>query len=403
MAFSKKTSSGRYISINSKIGRNINRAIVLNSIREKQPISRAKISRITKLNKSTVSSIVSNLIAEDLVAEDLDRNQEVGRNPINLRVKSGRHLVGAIYIESAKTELALVDLDGTVACNAEMRTNATSPDQFVRLCLDKLILLRKGFATHSFRGIGVAVAGIVDSMQSKVVYAPNLGWEDLELGKIIREHVPDIEMITVENDAKASALAELLLGKHRVNPTNFVFLSVGAGIGAGIVVDNHILSGSSHAAGEFGHVTILEGGELCSCGNRGCWEVYASDRATVRRYVGDKKLTADLVTMPYIIQLAKEGDVRAGEALTKTAQYLGLGIASIIRAFDPEGIVIGGPITQSWDLVYPHIMETVNKRGFFGKQRNTTILPTSLSGNPPLLGAAALSIRKIFTDYRIAI
>src|SRR5450759_2206878 len=106
MALSKRTISDRYISINSKIGRNINRAIVLNSIREKQPISRAKISRITKLNKSTVSSIVSNLIAEDLVAEDLHRNQEVGRNPINLRVKSGRHLVGAIYFESAKTELA---------------------------------------------------------------------------------------------------------------------------------------------------------------------------------------------------------------------------------------------------------------------------------------------------------
>jgi predicted NBD/HSP70 family sugar kinase len=361
---------------------------------------------MTRLNKSTVSSIVASLIAEDLIAEDLDRNQEVGRNPINLRVKRGRHYVGAIYFDSVKTELAVVDIDGTVERREEIRTDANQPTQFISRCLDKLNTLRNNFDTHSFRGIGVTVAGIVDSMQSKVVYAPNLGWEDLELGKIIREQAPDIEMITVENDAKASALAELLLGKNRVNPANFVFLSVGAGIGAGIVVDNHILSGSSHAAGEFGHVTILEGGEPCSCGNKGCWEVYASDRATIRRYVGDKKLTADQasrITISDIIDLAKKGDGPAREAVTKTAQYIGLGIASIIRAFDPEGIVIGGPITQSWDLVYPHIMETVNRRGFFGKQRNTTILPTSLSGNPPLLGAAALSIRKIFTDYRIAI
>jgi predicted NBD/HSP70 family sugar kinase len=406
MALSKRTSSDRYIGINSKIGRNINRAIVLNSIREKQPISRAKISRMTKLNKSTVSSIVSNLIAEDLVSEDLHRNQEVGRNPIDLRVKSGRHLVGAIYFESAKTELALVDLDGTVVSKAEIKTDATNPDQFARLCLDKLILLRKEFATHRFRGIGVTVAGIVDSVGSRVVYAPNLGWENIELGRIIREYVPDIEMISIENDANASALAELLLGKNGIHSTNLVFLSVGTGIGAGIVVDNHILSGSSHAAGEFGHVTILEGGEPCSCGNKGCWEVYASDRATIHRYVGDKKLTADQasrIAISDIIDLAKKGDGPARKAVTKTARYIGLGIASIIRAFDPEGIVIGGPITQCWDLVYPHIMETVNRRGFFGKQRNTTILPTSLSGNPPLLGAAALSIRKIFTDYRIAI
>jgi len=379
---------------------------VLNSIREKQPISRAKISRITKLNKSTVSSIVSNLIAEDLVAEDLHRNQEVGRNPINLRVKSGRHLVGAIYFESVKTELALVDLDGTVVSKAEVKTDSTNPDQFARLCLDKLILLRNGFATHRFRGIGVTVAGIVDSVRSRVVYAPNLGWENIDLGKIIRECVPDIEMISIENDANASALAELLLGKNRINSTNLVFLSVGTGIGAGILVDNRILSGSSHAAGEFGHVMVIEGGEMCSCGNKGCWEVYASDRATIRRYLGDKNLSADQgsrITISDVIDLAKKGDGPAREAMTKTAQYIGLGIAGIIRAFDPEVIVIGGLITQYWELVYPHIMETVNRRGFLGMQRNTTIIPTSLSENPPLLGAAALSIRKIFADYRIAI
>jgi predicted NBD/HSP70 family sugar kinase len=150
----------------------------------------------------------------------------------------------------------------------------------------------------------------------------------------------------------------------------------------------------------------MEGGEMCSCGNKGCWEVYASDRATIRRYLGDKNLSADQgsrITISDVIDLAKKGDGPAREAMTKTAQYIGLGIAGIIRAFDPEVIVIGGLITQYWELVYPHIMETVNRRGFLGMQRNTTIIPTSLSENPPLLGAAALSIRKIFADYRIAI
>jgi predicted NBD/HSP70 family sugar kinase len=406
MALSKKASSDRYIGINSKVGRNINRAIVLNSIREKQPISRAKISRITKLNKSTVSSIVSNLISEDLVAEDVFRNQEVGRNPINLRVKSGSHLVGAIYFESAKTELALVDLDGTVVSKAEIKTDPTSPDQFARLCVRKLILLRKEFATQRFRGIGVTVAGIVDSVNSRVVYAPNLGWENIELGKIIREYVPDVEMISIENDANASALAELLLGKNGIRSTNLVFLSVGTGIGAGILVDNRILSGSSHAAGELGHVMVTEGGEMCSCGKRGCWEVYASDRATLRRYAEIRRLPKDQLshlTISDVVELAKKGDAAATNALSTTARYIGWGIASIIRAFDPEVIVIGGLITNIWDMIYPHIMEAVIERDFSFNRRSTPILPTSLTESPPLLGAAALSIGKIFTDYGIAL
>ncbi len=393
-------------SINPKVGRNINRAIILNAIRQQQPISRTRISEMTELNKSTVSNIVSTLLAEDLVREEVAKNREIGRNPLDLSIKRGKNFVGAIYIDSVDTTLAIVDIDGTVESKIQIKTEAHHPAEFVTHCLEKLDGLRNQFARHRFRGIGVSVAGIVDALHSKVVFAPNLGWEDLDLGKIIREQAPDVEMIAIENDAKASALAELLLGKNKINPANFVFLSVGTGIGAGIVVDNHVLSGISHAAGEFGHVTILEGGEACSCGNKGCWEVYASDRATIRRYASEKKLSAaeaSHVTISEVVEMSKKKESPAESALSKTAQYLGLGIASIIRAFDPEVIVIGGAITQNWNLIYPHIMEAVNRRGFFGQRQNTTILPTSLSDTPPLLGAAALSIRKIFTDYRIAI
>ena len=406
MALSKKTSNERFVSINAKIGRHINRSIVLNSIREKQPISRAKISRITNLNKSTVSSIVSTLIAEDLVVEDVHSNREVGRNPINLRVKKGTHLVGAIYFDSTKTQLALVDLDGTVVSISEMKTDAANPTRFVRQCLEKLTMDREEFPMHRFRGIGVTVAGIVDSAHLKVVYAPNLGWENVELGTIIRECAPAIEMISVENDANASAMAEILFGKNRIQSTNLVFLSIGTGIGAGILVDNRILSGSSNAAGELGHVMIMEDGELCACGKRGCWEVYASDRATLRRYA-ESKIPDDhkgsTLTISAIVDLAKKGDSGAMKALSTTARYIGMGIAGIIRAFDPEIIVIGGSITNGWEIIYPHIMEAVAERRFSFNQQGTPILRTSLTETPPLLGAAALSIGKIFTEYRATV
>ncbi len=394
------------LSINSKVGRNINRVLILNSILEKQPISRVKISKLTGLNKSTVSSIVTSLIDEDLIIEEINRNQEIGRNPFNLRIKKGQNFVGAIYFDSLKTEIAIVDVDGDIKCKEDVITENRNPVEFVLFCINRLKNLQKKYRIDQLKGVGISVAGIVDSTQSKVIYAPNLGWQDLEIGKIIHEQMDDMQTITIENDAKASALAELTLGKHGIDPSNFVFLSVGPGIGAGIVVDNHILSGSSHAAGEFGHMTIIEGGELCSCGNRGCWEMYASDRATIKRYALDKGLPLEQTSKLFledVIIAANMNDKDAQEAFSTSATYIGLGIANIIRSFDPEVIIIGGAITQIWDVIYPGIIETVNDRGFFGKQRNTTILPTSLSGNPPLLGAASLSIRKIFTDFRIAV
>jgi predicted NBD/HSP70 family sugar kinase len=402
----KRTRHAQPTSVNAKVARNINRAIVLNLIRDRQPISRATISGETGLNKSTVSNIVSSLIEEHLVEEQLDRNQKIGRNPFNLRIRTGRHFVGAMYFETARTQLAIVDIDGLIKNRIEIETDAAHPREFLGRCVEELNTLGQQLHAHSFEGIGVTVAGIVDAQHSKVVYAPNLGWENLELGQMIRDLEPRIDEVAVENDAKASALAELLLGKHRATSNNLVFLSVGYGIGAGIVLDNHILGGSSHAAGEFGHMTIVEGGEPCSCGNSGCWEVYASDRATVKRFAQGKQVMQDQaiqVCMQEIVRAANDGDLKARKELTATGQYLGRGIANIIRSFDPELIIVGGVITQAWDLVYPEIMETVNTRGFFGKERNTTILPTSLSDSPPLLGAAALSIRKIFGDRRFVL
>jgi len=390
-------------SINPKVGRNINRSIILNAIREKQPISRTKISKITGLNKSTVSNIVTSLLDEELVHEEVSRNNEIGRNPLDLSIKRERNYVGAIYVDSLLTTLAIVDIDGTVLDKRSIKTESANPGAFIPSCLDSLKQMLRENQSRPLKNIGVTVAGIVDSGHSRVVYSSNLGWQDLDIGTIVQEHSPEVELLTIENDAKASALAELILGKHRVPSSSFIFLSIGRGIGAGIVVDNHILSGSSHAAGEYGHMTLVEGGEPCSCGNRGCWEVYACDRATVRYYTA---LATHPNGSPGIEELADRalgGDQSAVAAFRKSAEYIGLGIASIIRTIDPQNIVIGGSVVKVWNIIYPVIMETVERRGFLGKQRNTVVLATSLTDSPPLLGAAALSIRRIFTDYRITL
>lgn len=400
-----RTRHGAFTSVNSKVARSINRSIILNCIRQRQPISRTRIAQITGLNKSTVSNIVDSLLTEELVDQEESREQSIGRSPINLSLKTGKHLSGAISVDSERTRLALVDLDGNVVTQSEIPPDTPDPRLLLKRCADSLANLRASFGRREeLLGIGVTIAGIVDSMNSRVVFAPNLGWQDLDLGSVIREAMPDVSPVFIENDAKASALAELWFGRPPLQFSNFVFLSVGRGIGTGIVADRKPLFGASHAAGEFGHMTVHEGGEECMCGNRGCWEAYASDRATVRAYqlaAGRPVDAKSAMSVMDVIDAARTGEPAARDVLRRTGRYIGIGIANIIKAADPEAVIIGGRITQAWDLIYEEIMAPILHDRFFENHTPIVIRPSSLPVRPALMGAAALVLRNVFADVQV--
>jgi len=239
-----------------------------------------------------------------------------------------------------------------------------------------------------------------------VLFAPNLGWENVNIGDLLAGAFPEVTVTTVENDAKAAAIAELWFGRHNIGLSNFVFLSVGRGIGAGIVIDKHILNGEMNLAGEFGHMVLFEGGEQCACGNRGCWEAYASDRATVARFARARTMDEDaarMLSIDDVIVAAKNGDPVAVAELKTSGRHLGTGIANVVKAVDPGAIIIGGHITRVWDLVSGEVIESARRHSFFGEREGTPILPTSLARRPSLLGAAALAQRKFFGDVRVAV
>lgn len=396
----------KFISGNSKVVRNINRAVILNIIREKQPISRVNIARLTNLNKSTVSSIVSSLLKENLINEEVNADKNVGRNPFNLSINARGHFVGAINMDSLLTRIALFTIDGNMV---EMSTRVTRTEQgnkFIAGCLEKLHDLQNKNGIHKLSGLGVSVGGIVDSIRSEVRYAPNLGWQNLDLGQLIRNIDPHIGILSIENDAKASALAELWFGKYKARLNNFVFLSVGAGLGTGIVVGKKLLAGENFAAGEFGHITLFENGADCVCGDRGCWEAYASDRATVARYYKSKNVdphSIPKIEIQNLIDFARAGDQHAKESLLQTAHYIGLGISTIIKTVDPEMVVLGGRLAGAWDLIYPEILRTVEHKSFSGRSKKINIQPSSLKESPRLVGAATLAIKEIFSDFRITV
>lgn len=389
---------------NSKVLRGINRTMILNIIREKQPISRSSIAKLTGLNKSTVSSIIVELLKEDLIFEEASNYQNIGRTPINLYLKLGKFYVGAINIDSVITRFAVADIDGSIIGESYIDTVSKNPNAYMKTCINELLKLCGSLNIKHLEGIGVNIAGIVDSKNLVVNFAPNLGWEEFNIGQAIKKLLPDINILAVGNDAKSSALAELWFGNHEMNLSNFVFLSVGNGIGSGIVVEGNLVHGEYQAAGEFGHMIIYEGGEPCACGNSGCWEAYASDRAIVKNYLAKRpgKLGQNIDFMAQdIIDLAKNNDPLAIEVLKQTGFYLGLGISNIIKAVDPHVIIIGGKLTQVWDIIYPEILTVVTKRAYFGRKKLVSIIPTTLNALPRLLGAATLAIEEIFDGFKI--
>jgi len=396
----------KVISGNSRVVRNINRGVILNLIRTQQPISRAQLAKVTGLNKSTVSSIVAELLEEEILEEKLVSDQSIGRNPFALTIKKGKHLVGAINIDSTLTHFAIVDVDGEFLCTSVLETKTGDYQTFFETCLNHLKdIAEKGRV--SLWGIGVSVTGIVDPEKMLVKYSPNLAWENVNLGEIIKKKFPFLNAVAVGNDAKASALAEQWFGKPGIPLSNFVFISIGGGLGSGVVIDNKILEGESHGSGEFGHMVLLEGGEKCSCGNYGCWETYASDKATVRRFLGDSGITPGGSVdelMEKTIELAKQNNEKAVNALKLTGYYLGLGITNIIKSIDPNAIIIGGRIIEGWDIIYPEIMKVVKERAFLSyMEKKAEILPTSLTVRPHLLGAATLAVKLLFNDYKITV
>lgn len=394
--------------INAKVARDINRSIILATVRRGQPIPRSEIAAITRLNKSTVSSIVARLIDEELLIELPERtaNGTVGRKPVNLSLAQGKHFIGAISFDAPCTHVAVVDINGTLRARDEIWTRVTSPEHLVAQSVARLNALRAGIGSHRFHGIGASVGGIVDGSLSRVLYSANLGWNNVDLGALIRGHAPDVDAVTVENDAKASALAELLWGSRRLAPNaGLVYLLVGIGIGAGIVINGRILSGDAHAAGEVGHMTVVEGGERCRCGNAGCWHLYASEQALIKRFIAMKAArghAVDASGVADVVNAARQGDDDAIGALHIWAQHVGVGIGDLMCILDPAVVIVGGPIAQAWDLVGDTINETAEGRRPLSNGRKTAVLPTSLPDNPPLLGAAALSIRNVFADVTIS-
>jgi predicted NBD/HSP70 family sugar kinase len=379
--------------------RDINRQIVLNYVREREPISRAEIARETALQRSTISTIIDALQADGLIEEIGAGESTGGRRPTLLRIRTSGVMAIGVDITPSQTTVAVSNLAGRVL---EQETFPTDP-QFeqtitrVVACVKEMAARYKG----SIEGVGVSLPGLVDTDRSRMIYVPYFKWRGLEIAEIISS-ATGLD-VTVENDANAAALAELWFGRPEVSQVrDFVMILVAEGIGTGIVFDGQIYKGQYSAAGEFGHMIIgQEGPVACSCGNYDCWEAFSSERAALARYQKMGGHYSCTFNFTELILRAQAGERAAQDALLETAHYLGIGISNLIVGFSPEAVIVGGRITRAWSLVSEAIGETV-ERSIRRGLPSARILASTLGDPPTLMGALSLVLANKFASASAA-
>jgi predicted NBD/HSP70 family sugar kinase len=389
--------------------RDINTRIVLNLVRTRQPISRADLARTMGVSRAAVTLIVNDLLKRRLIVEGATGEAVRGRKPTFLYIDARRRAVIAADIRASETFLMLSDLLGKPLTGVVSLPTLRDPKKLVAALASRIKALLNEHRVEACEGIGVVVPGMVEHSTLRVLHAPTLGWHNVNLREPLAAAtgLP----VQIENSGRACALAQMWARRDAVDlpPGDLVFISVSDGVGVGVIMNGDVLRGRHNIAGEFGHVPLSLDGPRCSCGANGCWEAYISNRATLARYFGrpatlDGPQAADRArfTVEDLIARARSHDAKAVAAIDATARYLGLGLASVINAFDPARVYIGGEITMAWDLIEGTVRSALAERALTPEAASTDIRPVPASEYPRLQGAAALVAAPAFAAPVVA-
>ena len=403
---------GRKISVDHSDMRNMNLALILNSLHNDAPLSRAGLAAHTGLNKATVSSMVKDLIALGYIRElGIDASSsEVGRPAINLEPDPDAGFMIGVEIG--------VDFISVITVNFGIEIVSRRYESTTKLFNQQSVLERALFLVNEsveqiskrkrpLFGIGIGIPGLVDAAHGKLLFAPNLGWENIPLKEIVTSQFN--APVFVANEANLAALGESQFGAG-VDSNFMVYLSSGVGLGGGIVLNGNLLQGATGFAGEVGHMTVERNGKLCNCGNRGCWETVAGSQSLFNRVeeaIADGQASwifdqiegdFERLSIPLIVTAAKQGDQVAINALQETAKWLGIGIANLLNVFNPEQVILGGPLSAGEDFILPAIRETIDRRAWAWVQEEVDIVMAKHGEDAAVMGAVAMVFRNVINN-----
>lgn len=374
-----KSRVARVASAKPQTVRHLNRAAVLDLIRQYQPISRASLARYAGIHRSNISIIVEELQQQGLLSEERSQQTRKGRTPTLISLERGTVRVLAVNLRRTRCTAALVSLSGQTDSTYSFATPAT-PEAFVAEMASAMQTLVTGVSggrqsTPTIARMVMSIPGILDNLDksSSTIWTPGLAsYSGVDLISLLEKRlgIP----CSIANNAGLGAIAALRAAEKRGEQVrDFVFLVIGdVGVGSGVVLHRSLYSGHDAAyAGEVGHTVIDPRGPVCSCGRRGCWQLYVCDTATWARY--NRRLEFTQARFEEFLSEVERGSPKALTALRETAAYLSLGISNIALMLNPQKIMVAGALTRVWPVLQQEL-----KSVFFLPHHHAMIQPVDL-------------------------
>ena len=363
--------------------RTFNQQLVLRALHDRSPLSRADLSRLTGLTRTSVGDLVGALIHDGLIEEVGRGRSSGGKSPILLRVApDGRHLVG-LDLGEAQFSGAVVNLRGKILRSIHLALEGRNGDAAVQLVF-RLVDALRADDRSPLLGIGIGAPGIIDTSTGTVRWSVNLDWAELRLGPLLEERygVP----VVVANDSHAAAVAELTFFR-RPRPNNLIVIKVGRGVGAGIILNGQLFQGDGHGAGEFGHVSLGGADAPCRCGREGCLETMTSMRSLIE---AAGAVEPSITDESALVAAFLAGDTAVRRIVLDAARELGVAVGWLIGALNVRHVLLVGPVAEFGDDWLGEVRRSARSSVLGLLARDTQIEFGHLHDDVVVLGASAL-------------
>lgn len=379
----------------------LNRNLILNIIRSKGPLSRTQVTHISGLSVGAVSQLVNELYQEGWLLEAGESDYTGGRRQVMLRLNPTAGYVVGLKLMEDRAVCAVTDLETTVLTYVESPLTPDFAPETVSAELADCVtnaLARAGIPAVRVFGVGIGLAGVIDCASGVVHYSPFFHWQDVALAELVaaRLKLP----VYLENDVNTLTITEQLFGPGHSVP-NFVVVTVGRGIGMGMVLNHQLVQGVRGGVGELGHITVDENGPRCACGKHGCLEALAADPAVIGDVEsaltrGTRTRIPASPTLFDIVRAADEGDALARDALARSGHYLGIGLATVVNLLCPSLLIVSGEGVVAGDHRLEPMFASLRRHAFNGLLDSVQILVKPTNDETWARGAAGLVVGKLF-------
>lgn len=385
-----------------------NRSLILRLLRDRGPLSRREMALLSGLTPAAVTNLVNEMIDQGILKEVgmAQRSSKAGRRRILVDIDKERKYIIGLNISTRTTSVGVSDMDFNLLAHEEFDTGGDrSPAEFLNEISSRVMqmLWKQSITKDDVLGVGVGIVGSVDPESGQSNLAYGIWSQPVNIRRILEESL-EIKVV-VENNVRALAVSELSLQKH-LGVSNLIFVKHSPGLGSAVIINQSLFYGSTDCAGEIGHMVIERGGPLCRCGQKGClealtsaekmiWEVKELMRKGETPWLN---LNADekCLVMEEIVEAYEVGDVGVIRVVEMALEYLSLGIANVMKIFDPQRVILYGPLFKS-DQIFQSILRKIDQL-VPGSNSSSVVQLSALDSDNKIIGGLSLVLERLFFE-----